>query len=247
LTAPSIVIIGASSAIAEQIARLYATQQASFFLVARNQEKLTNIANDLKIRGAADVSFMTADLGDFSLHPEIVKKAIDSLGNITHLYIAHGTLPDTKACEENPEQAVKEINLNQTSTISLILYFTQRFVEQKSGTIAVLSSVAGDRGRQSNYIYGAAKGGLSVFLQGLRNRLFNDNVKVVTVKPGFVDTPMTANFKKGLLWVSPEKVARSIVKGVDRQRDSIYVPGFWRIIMLVIIHIPEFIFKRLKL
>ena len=178
---------------------------------------------------------------------KIVEQAAKFLGEISHLYIAHGTLADNKACEEEPQLAVAEINLNLNSPVSLALHFAEYFKKQKYGNIVVISSVAGDRGRQSNYIYGAAKGGLSVFLQGLRNRLHAYNVHVVTVKPGFVDTPMTKAFEKGLLWVSAEKVARLIIQGVDRKRNVIYVPGFWRIIMLVIIHIPEFIFKRLKL
>lgn len=247
MTTPSIVIIGATSAIAEQISRLYAVQGAKIFLVGRNELKLDLIAKDLQIRGAVSVDILTADLADFKMHENIVEQSVKQLGDISHLYIAHGTLPDNEACEKDPLQAIVEINLNFNSVVSLLLHFAKQFQSQKHGNMIAISSVAGDRGRQSNYIYGAAKGGLSVFQQGLRNRLFADNVHVVTVKPGFVDTPMTAAFDKGLLWVSPQKVANLIVRGVDKKRNIIYVPGFWRLIMLVIIHIPEFIFKRLKL
>jgi short-subunit dehydrogenase len=118
---------------------------------------------------------------------------------------------------------------------------------QGSGTIAVISSVAGDRGRQSNYVYGAAKGMVTRFLQGLRNRLAKRGVQVLTIKPGFVDTPMTAAFKKGALWAQPDAVARGIVAAVDAGKDEVYLPGFWRLIMAIIRHIPEPIFKRLSL
>jgi short-subunit dehydrogenase len=111
----------------------------------------------------------------------------------------------------------------------------------------VISSVAGDRGRQSNYIYGSAKGALNIYLQGLRNRLHKANVQVLTIKPGFVDTPMTHEFKKGLLWVKPQTIAKDIVKGITHRRHEIYTPGFWRFIMLIIKLIPECLFKRLKL
>ena len=240
-------VIGATSAIAEQISRLYAVQGAKVFLVGRNEAKLDLIAKDLQIRGAVSTDSITVDLTDLESHEYIVEQSVKHLGDISHLYIAHGTLPDNEVCEKNPQQAIAEINLNLNSVVSLLLHFTKKFQSQKHGCMVVISSVAGDRGRQSNYIYGAAKGGLSIFLQGLRNRLFADNVHVVTVKPGFVDTPMTASFDKGLLWVSPQKVASLIVRGVTKGRNIIYVPGFWRLIMLVIIHIPEFIFKRLKL
>lgn len=247
MSTATVVVIGATSAIAEQIARLYAAQGAHLFLVARNSDKLDIIAKDLKVRGAAGVDFIVADLADFNSHKNIVEQAAVCLGDIAYLYVAHGTLSDNTACEKEPQQAIAEIKLNLNSFVSLLLHFAAHFRAQQHGTIVALSSVAGDRGRQSNYIYGTAKGGLSIFLQGLRNRLFADHVHVATVKPGFVDTPMTAAFDKGPLWVSPQKVARLIVRGVAKQRNVIYVPGFWRLIMLIILHIPEFIFKRLKL
>ena len=247
MSIPSVVIVGATSAIAEHIARLYAEQGAKLFLVGRNKSKLDMIVNDLQVRGAASVESAATDLADFKGHGQIVEQAVKCLEDISHCYIAHGTLPDNEACERNPSQAVAEINLNLNTVVSLLLHFSGHFRTQQHGSMVVISSVAGDRGRQSNYIYGTAKGGLSIFLQGLRNRLFRDNVHVVTVKPGFVDTPMTTSFDKGLLWVSPQKVARIIVRSVAKKRDVVYVPGFWRFIMLVIIHIPGFIFKRLKL
>ena len=111
----------------------------------------------------------------------------------------------------------------------------------------MIGSVAGDRGRQSNYVYGAAKGMVSLFLQGLRNRLAKQGVQVLTIKPGFVDTPMTAAFSKGALWAKPDDIARGIVRAVDRKSDEVYLPGFWWVIMTIIRHIPERIFKKLSL
>jgi short-subunit dehydrogenase len=121
------------------------------------------------------------------------------------------------------------------------------FEKQKHGVITVISSVAGDRGRQSNYIYGSAKAGLSVYLDGLRNRLYSAGVAVVTIKPGFVDTPMTAHLKKGFLFASPEKVARDILRAIEKRKCVVYTPWFWRWIMFVIKSIPETIFRKLKL
>ena len=142
---------------------------------------------------------------------------------------------------------LREIDNNGLSVIALCTLLGNRFEAQGSGSIAVISSVAGDRGRQSNYVYGAAKGMVTRFLQGLRNRLAKENVQVLTIKPGFVDTPMTAAFKKGALWAQPADVARGILAAIDKGKDEVYLPGFWRLIMLVIRHIPEFIFKKLSL
>jgi decaprenylphospho-beta-D-erythro-pentofuranosid-2-ulose 2-reductase len=121
------------------------------------------------------------------------------------------------------------------------------FEQQKSGTLAVISSVAGDRGRQSNYVYGAAKGMVNIFAQGLRNRLFKSGVNVLTIKPGFVDTPMTAGFRKGFLWATPERVARDIVKAIAGRESEVYTPVFWRALMIPIRLLPEWLFKRLSL
>jgi short-subunit dehydrogenase len=161
--------------------------------------------------------------------------------------IAHGTLPDQNACENSFELTRKELEVNCLSTISLLTHLGNHFEQQKSGSIVVLSSVAEDRGRQSNYVYGAAKGAVSVFLQGLRSRLHKSEVRVITIKLGFVDTPMTAGFKKGVLWSQPEKVGRVVHRLSLKKNGVFYVPWFWRYVMLMIRIIPENIFKRLKL
>lgn len=242
-----VLILGATSAIAEQFARLCATQRDEILLIARNDNALTEIKSDLNVRGAGKVAVLGADFGALDQLPALVSSSIEILGAIDIVLIAYGTLPDQTILYNDSEALNKEVMLNFNSVIILLNELARHFEQNKKGTIAVISSVAGDRGRQSNYIYGSAKGGLSVYLQGLRNRLTPSNVHVLTVKPGFVDTPMTKDFKKGLLWVGPDKVAWDIYKAITRKRDTIYTPWFWRWIMLVIRLIPEFIFKKLKL
>ena len=143
--------------------------------------------------------------------------------------------------------ALAEIATNGTSVVSLMTAAANRFEAQGHGAIAVISSVAGDRGRQSNYVYGSAKALVSAFASGLRQRLAKKGISVTTIKPGFVDTPMTAAFKKGPLWAKPDQVAKDIVVAIDQGKTVVYTPGFWRLIMLIIKHIPEFIFVKLKL
>ena len=242
-----IVIVGASSAIAEATARCYAARGARLFLIARQSQRLEDMASDLKVRGAADVAFATLDVNQLDAHSDVLAQAWTWLGEVDAMLIAHGTLPDQNACEASAELAVKEFNTNGTSTIALMTVAANRFEVQRHGTLAVISSVAGDRGRQSNYLYGSAKAAVTAFTSGLRQRLAKVNVNVLTIKPGFVDTPMTRDFKKSALWAKPEGIARGIVRATDRGRSVIYLPWFWLPIMLIIRHVPEFVFKRAKL
>jgi hypothetical protein len=161
--------------------------------------------------------------------------------------IAHGILGEQKKAEEDFHLALGELNTNAISLFSLLTHIANRLETQRYGSIAVIGSVAGDRGRQSNYIYGTAKGAVALFLQGLRQRLYKSGVHVLTVKPGFIDTPMTNQFSKGLLWSRPEAVARAIDAGIRKRRSVIYVPAYWRLIMAVIRSIPEVIMKRVVL
>jgi short-subunit dehydrogenase len=242
-----VLIIGASSAIAEAAARLWAVQGASLFLVARKADRLQAIAADLSVRGAAKVGTQVMDATDVAAHAAMFDAALVELGSIDIALIAHGTLPDQKACEASVELALKEIDNNGLSVIALATRLANLMEAQGSGCIAVISSVAGDRGRQSNYVYGAAKGMVTRFLQGLRNRLAKKGVQVLTIKPGFVDTPMTAAFKKGALWAQPDDVARGILAAIEKGKNEVYLPGFWWLIMAIIRHIPEPIFKKLSL
>jgi short-subunit dehydrogenase len=243
-----ILIVGATSAIANACARTWAAQGSEFFLVARNNEKLEQIAADLTARGAKRVITHLMDVTDVTAHVAMLKDCVDALQQIDLTLIAHGTLPEQSACEQDVGIALKELNNNGISVIALLTLLANQFEIQRYGTLAVISSVAGDRGRPSNYLYGTAKAAVSTFCEGLRARMFKVGVHVITIKPGFVDTPMT----KGLplpapLVASAEKVSQLIINGIDKKKDTIYTPNFWNLIMLIIKSIPSFIFKRLNL
>jgi decaprenylphospho-beta-D-erythro-pentofuranosid-2-ulose 2-reductase len=242
-----ILIVGATSAIAEATARLFAADGNRLCLAARKVARLTAIAEDLRIRGATQVETVALDANDFSQHNPVLSHAVQAMGGLDTVLIAHGTLPDQQACQASVGATLEAFTTNALSVIALLTLVANRFEQQGSGTIAVISSVAGDRGRQSNYVYGAAKGAVSTFTQGLRNRLARTGVMVVTIKPGFVDTPMTAAFKKGPLWATPEAVARRIHRAMAKGEDVVYTPWFWRWIMAIIKVVPESIFKRARL
>lgn len=242
-----ILIIGATSAIAEATARLYAERGARLHLVARHVDRLKAAADDLLVRGAPEVTRAVLDVNDLAAHEQVIDEAWNVLGGVDVVLIAHGTLPDQQACETSVETALAEFGTNATSTIALLTLIANRMAPAARGTIAVISSVAGDRGRASNYLYGSAKAAVTAFLSGLRQRLAGQGINVVTIKPGFVDTPMTRDFKKGALWAKPEAIAAGIVKAVDKARAVVYLPWFWFVIMAIIRSIPEFVFKRIRL
>lgn len=243
-----ILIIGATSAIAEAAARIYAARGDALFLVARNADRLQAIATDLNVRGAVRTATATLDVTDFSAHQAVIDRAERELGGLDTVLIAHGTLSDQHDCQTSVDALRREFDINALSTMALLTTLANTFEARRSGMLAVISSVAGDRGRQSNYAYGSAKAAVSAFLSGLRQRLAKSNVDVLTIKPGFVDTPMTANIaNKGALWAKPDQVAAGIVHAIDKRRSVVYLPWFWSLIMLIIKHIPEPIFKKLKL
>jgi short-subunit dehydrogenase len=240
-------IFGATSTLAETTARLFAADGDCFFLVARDADKLKVVADDLRIRGAAQVITAVADARDFDRHQALIDQAFTGLNGLDTVLIAHGTLPDQKGCEQSFTLFRREFEINALGVMSLLTHAANRFEDQGFGTLCVISSVAGDRGRQSNYVYGAAKGAVSIFMQGLRNRLYSKGVHVLTVKPGFVDTPMTAAFAKGILWATPEQVAEGIYNALIKKKDIVYLPWFWSPVMRVIRGLPETLFKRLRL
>jgi decaprenylphospho-beta-D-erythro-pentofuranosid-2-ulose 2-reductase len=242
-----VLIIGATSAIAEATARLFAARGDSLFLVARDADRLQTIATDLGVRGAVRVASAILNVTDFDAHAATITAASLALGGIDTVLIAHGTLSDQIECQRSVDALRREFAINALSTMALLTLLANLFEAQGFGTLSVISSVAGDRGRESNYVYGSAKAALSVFLSGLRQRLAKSKVNVLTIKPGFVDTPMTAAFKKSALWAQPAQIAAGIVNAIDRGRDVVYLPWFWSIIMLIIRIIPEPTFKRLKL
>lgn len=241
-----ILALGATSAIGMATLRIYAERGAALYLVGRNAEKLAVVAGDLQVRGASAVETCVMDLDDTARHDAMLREAAQKLQGIDVALLAHGVLGDQAAAEAEYAVAEKVLRTNLLGPISLITWLANYFVEQKRGTLAVISSVAGDRGRKLNYVYGTSKAGLSAFLQGVRNRVDRLGVKVITIKPGFVATPMTAHLKGGILFATPEKVGRGIAKAIDKGRDVVYVPGYWRVIMGVIRLVPERIFKRLN-
>ena len=242
-----ILIIGATSAIAEHCARIWAARGDALHLVARNEQHVKVVASDLRVRGASEVTTYVTDLNDMDKHEELLNVADDALEGVDIVLIAHGTLSNQKRCELSVQETLAEVQTNALSTISLLTLIANRFEAKKSGSICVISSVAGDRGRASNYVYGSAKAMITAFTSGLRQRLHKSNVAVVTIKQGFVDTPMTSDFKKGFLWVKPNVVSALIVKAIDKKTTDVYVPFFWSLVMIMIKTIPSNLFKRISL
>jgi short-subunit dehydrogenase len=227
--------------------RLLAEQGAVFFLVGRNPLKLAAVRDDLLTRGAAAVTAFVADLDDTGGHPAMLAHAVSALGGIDVALLAHGVLGEQPVAEMDYATAEAILRTNFLSAVSLVTWLANYFEAEHRGTIAVVSSVAGDRGRKSNYVYGASKGGLNIFLDGLRNRIDRAGVQVLTIKPGFVATPMTAHLKKSALFAQPARVGRDIVRAIEKRRDVIYTPPFWRVIMLVVRSVPGRIFKRMNM
>ncbi len=244
---PRVLIIGATSAIAHAVARRYAGRQAALFLIGRRLPALEANAADLTVRGAEAVGCAQLDANDHDRHEAVLAEAWAAYGGFDVALVAHGVLPDQAASERSVAATLASFDTNAASVIALLTLLANRFEAQGSGALAVISSPAGDRGRASNYVYGAAKAAVTVFASGLRNRLYTKGVRVITIVPGFVDTPMTADLAKGPLWAAPEQVASDIVRALERGFGVVYTPGFWRWIMSAIRHIPERLFVRMKL
>lgn len=243
-----ILIVGATSAIASACARLWAADRCEFFLVARDRQKLQQTCADLQARGARVVTPYVMDAGDSAALPVMFDDCLATLQTVDICLVAYGSLPDQLACEQSVERTMEAFATNGGSMIALLTLLANRMAVQNRGTLAVISSVAGDRGRPSNYVYGAAKAAVSAFCEGLSARLFKTGVHVITIKPGLVDTPMTRGLAMpALLVAQPEAVARRIVRGIDRKVAVLYVPGFWGAIMWLIRAIPQPIFRRLNL
>jgi decaprenylphospho-beta-D-erythro-pentofuranosid-2-ulose 2-reductase len=243
-----LVIFGACSAIAIATAREYALNKAEFLLVARDEIKLKQVKEDLLSRGAQSVQYKLADLDIISGHQNLWDDICKDFPNPTTALLAYGVLGEQSKNETSWEETSKILTTNFNSPISLTIRIANTFEACGSGTIVVISSPAGDRGRKSNYTYGASKGGLSIYLEGLASRLESKGVTVITVKPGFVDTPMTASFKKGALWAQPEQIALGIKSLASKKASSVgYLPWFWRPIMFVIKLLPAAILRRLPI
>ena len=243
-----IVVLGATSVIAQAIQRLLAQNGKEMLLVGRSPERLSALRSDLLARGAKAVDTLAVDFNELSRHAAVLRLAEEELPGFDTVLLAFGSLLDPQQSAHSVELSLQEWNTNFVSAAALLTLFADHFEMRRSGCIAAITSVAGDRGRRSNYVYGSAKGALSLFLQGLRSRLYPAGVRVITIKPGPVDTPMTAHMQKGLTFSKPETVARDIYRALERGTpDVLYTPGYWRYIMAGIRLLPERVFKRLSI
>ncbi len=241
-------VLGATSGIAEATCRLWAQQGANLFLVGRAADKVEAVAADLRVRGAAYVDTAVLDLNDTQHHGDLLAHAITSLGGLDVAYLAMGVLGEQPRAEQDTVHAEAILHTNFTAPVSLLTTLANFMVKQGHGTLAVLSSVAGDRGRKSNYVYGASKAGLTAFTDGLRNRIDREGVAVLTIKPGPVKTSMTTGMKGSEKFADPAKVAETIAARIAKGTGGIlYVPGIWWPIMTVIKAIPDTVFKKLNL
>ena len=245
-----IAIFGATSGIGRALAAVLAGRGARLCLLGRHEEELNRIAADLRVRYGADAAAERFDAEAFDDHATVVERAIERLGGrLDGVVVCHGVMFDQAEARQRAELIRRTYEVNLTSVASVLEPVAARMAERGRGWIAALSSVAGDRGRQSNYLYGSAKAGMSAYLQGLRNRMHHHGVRVLTVKPGFVDTPMTHGLldPDSPLVASPQRVAKDIDRAIRRGRSTVYTPWFWRGIMAIIRSIPEPLFRRLKL
>jgi len=245
-----VVVLGANSGIAKAVCRELAAAGTPLVLCGRSMGDLTLQAEDLKIRHGKPVAVEAFDALDAASHAAFVENCLAKCdGKLGGVVLCYGDMTPQAETQTSSDAARRTIEVNFTSAVTLLHAFAEILEKQKSGYIAAISSVAGDRGRQSNYTYGAAKAGLTAFLAGLRNRLFKQGVHVLTIKPGFVDTPMTQGIlnPKSPLVASPERVAKDIVRAIQKRKNTLYTAWFWRYIMLIIRSVPEPIFKRLKL
>ena len=242
-----VLILGATSGIARETSRCFAAERARLFLVARDRDKLAAVADDLKIRGAESVETLQADLTDDSVHPGIIARAVAAWEGLDAALIAHGTLPDQVAAENDPSVLRSAMETNCFSAVSLLMQLAKVFEERRSGVLAIIGSVAGDRGRRSNYVYGSAKAALATFVAGLRLRLAPAGVRVVLVKPGWVSTPMTAHLRQNFLFVDAEQAGRGVYHAMISPRAVVYLPWYWKWIMGIIRSVPEPIFAKLNL
>ena len=242
----AVLILGATSAIARATAASFAARGAALYLASRDLDELQRIAADLRLRYGVEVRYGLFDAEATESHELFMQSVIETMHGVSGVVLAFGYLGDQQAARDF-QIGEKIIASNFTGAASILSHCANYFEPLKRGFIIGISSVAGDRGRQSNYVYGAAKGALSLYLQGLRNRLFASGVRVITIKPGFVDTAMTYGLPGLFLVASPQSIGERIVAALGKSADVVYLPWFWRYIMLIIKHIPEPIFKRMKL
>ena len=243
-----IVIIGATSAIAKHCARLWVTDTpVNLTLVGRDADKTERVAADLRVRSPHSViQVLTVDF----INPLAIQQLVDGIvdeGRVDIVLIAHGSLPDQAVCQQDLTACQEELTINGVSPVLFAEAFAGHMQKANQGTLAIIGSVAGDRGRKSNYVYGSAKGLVTRYAQGLQHRLANTGVKVVLIKPGPTDTPMTAYLKQQGGLAKVEDVAKLISKAIHQGKPVVYSPAKWAFIMMIIRHLPRFVFNKLEI
>ncbi len=239
----NVLILGATSDMAQAIAKKYAAEGWGLLLAARNMERLEPVAGDLRVRSNTEILALEFDASDFSNHPTFYASLKTKPDVVICVF---GYMGDQTLARTDFDEVRRTIDVNYTGAVSILNVVAEDFEKRGSGSIVGVSSVAGDRGRQSNYIYGSAKAGFTAYLAGLRNRLAKSGVHVMTVKPGFCRTKMTESLElPAALTAEPEQVANAVFHGVEKKRNTIYILWMWRWIMLIIRHIPEVIFKKM--
>ncbi len=241
-----ILVLGGYSGIAQAVLNILVSQEVTLYLVGRDEQKLQIVKDHLSAYGKSKVILDVFDLNNIQQHKDLLDRAIQQMNGLDILFVCYGILPNQRNLEEEPEMSINNYMTNAISTINFVSLAANYFEEKNQGTIAVVTSVAGDRGRKSNYFYGSAKACVDTFLEGLRHRLFRKNVHIITIKPGLVDTPMVKDLEKKILVARPERVARDIVNALDAKKKIVYTPSFFRFIMLIVKLLPRSIFYRLN-
>ncbi len=242
-----IIFLGATSGIAMEVQRQLAHQGCELLLVARSSERLADLHADLSLRGAPVILTYSADLSSVQQHAGIFEFVRRKFADFDTVLLAYGSMHDQKESEVSVDVLLEELQANFVSASAILMLFAADLERRRIGCLAAITSVAGDRGRRSNYVYGSAKGALSLFLQGLRSRLHPAGVRVITIKPGPVQTSMTDHMPNAAHFADPERVARDIVRAlVRRAPDVLYTPKVWRYVMTGVRQIPETVFKRLS-
>ena len=238
-------IIGASSAIAEHCARLWARESADFLLVGRDLARVQRVADDLRVRSPqSDIQIVQIDFLDVEAIATLAQQAAQSAIDI--VLIAHGDLPVQQNCEQDLHLAQAALQVNGLSPALFAEAFAKQLAQQDRGTLALIGSVAGDRGRKANYVYGAGKGMVERYAQGLQHRFATTGIKIVLIKPGPTATPMTAHLPSGGL-AKVDQVAHAIIKAIESGKPVAYVPAKWQLIMLIVQHLPRWIFHKLNI
>jgi len=249
----TLAIIGASSEIAQQVARLYSTAGHDLLLIGRNMGRLEAFVQD-SLAAGVEVCTCNLDISNLDDCAYAADRVVESLGKDPHVLVAVGSIENEYSARSCVDDAVQLVDVNYRNVVALITPIANALKERRTGCVTIITSVAGDRGRQSNYIYGSAKSGLSIYAQGLRNYLHRFGVHVLTVKPGYVDTKMLRQVlerdklsRLRMVIGNPERVAQNIYSAAMKRKDVLYVPRIWVIVMFVVKNIPEKIFKRLRL